>query len=291
MDIIFKKEGGCVRKRSKLRFTSEQQQNKKRFRAFIAAFCAFVLVLGTVSTLIFMKSLNFDIKNILKTPDDTSTTTEPTTAPTRQVSVVDSAVLLVCCDTEENLTLLAIVQTDAKEKAILVQALETDASTTAQNDVSFQTVFAKNGMAGLKNAVSSAYGLQFDRYIKMTESNLKKAISSTGDISLQIPNQVAYRGMNYSLFLDAGEQTLTGDLFVKYLRYADTDAKSTAAAALVQKTLQSLNGKNREQQFNTLFNLSDTDFSIMDLTDSNGLIEVYVALCDSVRVNAKATEQ
>lgn len=280
-----------MRKKSRLRFTSEYQQNKKRFRAFIVAFVAFVLVLGTVSTLIFMKSLNFDINNMLKTSDDTSTTTEPTTAPTRQTAVVDSAVLLVCCDTKENLTLLAVVQTDAKNHTIFVSSLETDNGASAQNGVSFQTVFAKNGLAGLKNAVSSAYGIQFDRYIKMTESNLKKAISSIGDISLQIPSAIAYRGTDYSLFLDAGEQTLTGDLFVKYLRYAEGDAKSAAAAALVQGTLQSLDGKNRERQFNTLFNLSDTDFSIVDLTDSNGLVEVYVALRDSVSVSTKVAVQ
>lgn len=280
-----------MRKKSRLHFTSEQQQNKKRFRAFIVAFVAFVLVLGTVSTLIFMKSLNFDIKNMLKSPDDTSTTTEPTTVPTRQTAIVDSAVLLVCCDTEDNLTLLATVQTDAKNNMVSVCALETDIEASVQNGVSFQSVFAKNGLAGLKNAVSSAYGIQFDRYIKMTESNLKKAISSIGDISLQIPSEIAYRGTDYSLFLDAGEQTLTGDLFVKYLRYAEGEAKSAAAAALVQATLQALDGKNREQQFNMLFNLSDTDFSIVDLTDSNGLIEVYVALRDSVSVSSKVAVQ
>ncbi len=280
-----------MRKKSRLRFTSAYQQSQKRFRAFIVAFVAFVLVLGTVSTLIFMKSLNFDINNMLRAPDDTSTTTEPTTAQTRQTAVVDSAVLLVCCDTEENLTLLAIVQTDAENNAIFVSALDADTAPSAQNAVSFQTVFAKNGLAGLKNAISSAYGIQFDRYVKMTESNLKKAISSIGDISLHIPSEIAYRGTDYSLFLDAGEQILTGDLFVKYLRYAEGEAKSDAAAALVRGSLQSLNGENRERQFNTLFNLSDTDFSIVDLTDSNGLIEVYVALRDSVSVRTTVTAQ
>ena len=44
-----------MRKKKELRFTSEKQEKTKRFRAFIVAFVAFVLVFGSVSTLIFMK--------------------------------------------------------------------------------------------------------------------------------------------------------------------------------------------------------------------------------------------
>ena len=54
-----------MRKKKELRFTSEKQEKTKRFRAFIVAFVAFVLVFGSVSTLIFMKSLNFDLQNLL----------------------------------------------------------------------------------------------------------------------------------------------------------------------------------------------------------------------------------
>lgn len=271
-----------MRKKSRLRFTSEQRRKTKRFRAFIVTFVAFVLVLGSFSTLLFMKSLNFDIQNMLKSPENAETTTESTTAPQATVTVRDAAVLLVCCDTDEKLTLLAVVRADAGQNRVSVCALETETSYAALMDMSLQTVFEKSGLAGLKNAVASTYQLQIDRYIKLTESNLKKAVSAIGEVSLQIPEPISYRGSDFSLFLDAGEQALTGDLLVKYLRFAALDGKGQAAAALARATLQSLNGNNREKQFNTLFNLSDTDFSIVDLTDTSGLVNVFVALCDSV---------
>lgn len=273
-----------MRKKSGLRFTSEQQKKTKRFRAFIVAFVAFVLVLGSISTLIFLKSVNFDMQNLLQSPENTVTTTEPSTAPAPTVTVRDATVLLVCCDSDEKLTLAAIVRADAAQNAVTVRALETDASVSSLNGLSLQTVFEKNGMAGLKSAVASVYQLQIDRYIKTTETNLQKAISAVGDIPVSISAPIAYRGADFSLFLDAGEQNLTGDLFVKYLRFSDANGRAEATAALVTAVLQSLYGENREAQFNTLFNLSDTDFSIVDLTDSNGLVHVFVALRNTVAV-------
>lgn len=272
-----------MRKNHKLHFTSEKQEKAKRFRAFIVAFIAFVLVLGSISTLIFMKSVNFDLQNLLKSPDDTRTTEESTTTEIQPVAIRDAAVLLVCCDTNNRLSLLSLVRADSAQNRIAVCALDTETvPATAQN--TFQTVYEKNGMAGLKNAVSSAYGIQIDRYVKLSETNLKKAISAIGDISVELPAPISYRGADFSLYLDSGVQTLTGDLFVKFVSYTDLDGQNRATAALVQATLQSLSGTACEKQFNTLFNLSDSDFSVVDLTDTNGLVNVYVALRDTVTV-------
>lgn len=272
-----------MRKNHKLHFTSEKQEKAKRFRAFIVAFIAFVLVLGSISTLIFMKSVNFDLQNLLKSPDDTRTTEESTTTEIQPVAIRDAAVLLVCCDTNNRLSLFSLVRADSAQNRIAVCALDTETvPATAQN--TFQTVYEKNGMAGLKNAVSSAYGIQIDRYVKLSEANLKKAISAIGDISVEIPAPISYRGANFSLYLDSGVQMLTGDLFVKFVSYTDLDGQNRATAALVQATLQSLSGTACEKQFNTLFNLSDSDFSVVDLTDTNGLVNVYVALRDTVTV-------
>lgn len=273
-----------MRKKSKLHFTSEQHEKTKRFRAFIVAFAAFILVLGSVSTLIFMKSIDFDLHNLLNASENLETTTEQTTTAENMIAVRDAAVLLVCCDAQEQLTMLSIVRADAEQNRITVCALDTDAAVSAAGDMSFQTVFEKNGLAGLKNAVSAAYQVQIDRYVKLTETNLKKAVSAVGEVTLLIPETISYRSSDFGLYLDAGEQTLTGDLLVKYLRFTDINGKSQATAALVKATLQSLSGKNCEKQFNTLFNLSDTNFSIVDITDSSGLVHVYVAMRDAVFV-------
>lgn len=263
-----------MKRKSKLNFSSERQTKAKRTRAFVLAFVAFVLVFGSVSLLIFMKSLDFDLQNLVKKPDASSAVTESTTSETVPVKLADTNVLLVCSDNDKNLILLAIVSAHAGETNITVSAID------PANQ--FQSVFQSQGLAGLKNAVSAAYSMPVHRYIQVTESNLKKVIGSVGDVTLQIPQAIQYRGTDYSLYLDGGEQSLTGDLFVKYLRYTDINGKADAACALVKTVLLAFGENNREKLFNTLFNLSDTDFSVVDCTDSSGALNVFLYMRGSV---------
>lgn len=272
-----------MKRKNKLNFSSERQTKAKRTRAFVLAFVAFILVFGSVSVLIFMKSLDFNLQNLVKKPDTSSATTEASETESVPVKLSDTNVLLVCSDSNKNLTLLAIVSAHAKEESITVQAID------PANQ--FQTVFQSQGLAGLKNAVASAYALPVHRYIQVTESNLKKAIGSVGDVTLQIPQAVQYRGTDFSLYLDSGEQSLTGDLFVKYLRYTDVNGKADAACALVKTILLAFGENNREKLFNTLFNLSDTDFSVVDCTDSSGALNVFLHLRGNVQTAVAATDK
>ena len=264
-----------MRRKNKLNFSSERQTKAKRTRAFVLAFVAFILVFGSVSLLIFMKSLDFDLQNLVKKPDVSSAVTESTAAETMPVKLADTNILLVCSDSDKNVTLLALVSAHAKEAEITVSAIDPSEQ--------FQAVFKSQGLAGLKNAVASAYSLPVHRYIQMTESNLKKAIGTVGDVTLNIPQAIQYRGMDSSLYLDSGEQSLTGDLFIKYLRYTDINGKSDAACALVKTVLLAFGENNREKLFNTLFNLSDTDFSVVDCTDSSGALNVFLYLRGNVK--------
>lgn len=268
------------RKKKQLRFTSAYKQKQKQTRAFIAAFAAFVLLLGTASTLLFMKSVDFDLHNVIRQDP-----TEPTSQAPVQLETVelrDASVLWFCCDSDNTLFLLAMVRADATEQNISVRAI--DAQTRNANGDTLQSLFEKNGVAGLLQAVGAQENTKIDRYIKTTESNLKKTVSMLGDIPVEIPQAIQYRGDGYALFLDRGVQSLTGDLFVKYLRYADTAAQSTAAAAAIQRVLSSFSVTEPEAQFHKLVNLSDTDFSIIDVTDTNGLVRVYLALQDNIAV-------
>lgn len=264
-----------MRRKNKLNFSSERQTKAKRTRAFVLAFVAFILVFGSVSLLIFMKSLDFDLQNLVKKPDVSSAVTESTAAETMPVKLTDTNILLVCSDSDKNLTLLALVSAHAKDSEITVSAIDPSEQ--------FQSVFKSQGLAGLKNAVVSAYSLPVHRYIQVTESNLKKAIGTVGDITLNIPQAIQYRGTDSSLYLDSGEQSLTGDLFIKYLRYTDINGKSDAACALVKTVLLAFGENNREKLFNTLFNLSDTDFSVVDCTDSSGALNVFLYLRGNVK--------
>ena len=268
------------RKKSKLNFASERQTRAKRLRAFVISFVAFILVFGTVSILVFMKSLDFNLDNLIRQPQDsTEQSTDTTQAPTIAAAPVNATTLFVCYGDDDMILQLSLVCTNAEENSIMVATLDPFTSVTVNSTGNtFQGWFQTTGINGLLQAVETNTQLKIDRYIKQSESNLKKVITKVGDITVDIPQAISYRGTDFSLFLESGQQKLTGDLFIKYLQYAGTEEQANAVCALLRQTLQSFTEENLDTMFNYIFNLSESNFSVMDYDDTNGLVRVYLSM-------------
>ena len=268
------------RKKSKLNFASERQTRAKRLRAFVISFVAFILVFGTVSILVFMKSLDFNLDNLIRQPEDsTEQSTDTTQAPTIAAAPVNATTLFVCYGDDDVILQLSLVCTNAEENSIMVATLDPFTSVTVNSTGNtLQGWFQTTGINGLLQAVETNTQLKIDRYIKQSESNLKKVITKVGDITVDIPQAISYRGTDFSLFLESGQQKLTGDLFIKYLQYAGTEEQANAVCALLRQTLQSFTEENLDTMFNYIFNLSESNFSVMDYADTNGLVRVYLSM-------------
>lgn len=268
------------RKKSKLNFASERQTRAKRLRAFVISFVAFILVFGTVSILVFMKSLDFNLDNLIRQPQDsTEQSTDTTQAPTIAAAPVNATTLFVCYGDDDVILQLSLVCTNAEENSIMVATLDPFTSVTVNSTGNtFQGWFQTTGINGLLQAVETNTQLKIDRYIKQSESNLKKVITKVGDITVDIPQAISYRGTDFSLFLESGQQKLTGDLFIKYLQYAGTEEQANAVCALLRQTLQAFTEENLDTMFNYIFNLSESNFSVMDYADTNGLVRVYLSM-------------
>lgn len=268
------------RKKSKLNFASERQTRAKRLRAFVISFVAFILVFGTVSILVFMKSLDFNLDNLIRQPQDsTEQSTDTTQAPTIAAAPVNATTLFVCYGDDDVILQLSLVCTNAEENSIMVATLDPFTSVTVNSTGNtFQGWFQTTGINGLLQAVETNTQLKIDRYIKQSESDLKKVITKVGDITVDIPQAISYRGTDFSLFLESGQQKLTGDLFIKYLQYAGTEEQANAVCALLRQTLQSFTEENLDTMFNYIFNLSESNFSVMDYADTNGLVRVYLSM-------------
>lgn len=268
------------RKKSKLNFASERQTRAKRLRAFVISFVAFILVFGTVSILVFMKSLDFNLDNLIRQPQDsTEQSTDTTQAPTIAAAPVNATTLFVCYGDDDVILQLSLVCTNAEENSIMVATLDPFTSVTVNSTGNtFQGWFQTTGINGLLQAVETNTQLKIDRYIKQSESNLKKVITKVGDITVDIPQAISYRGTDFSLFLESGQQKLTGDLFIKYLQYAGTEEQTNAVCALLRQTLQAFTEENLDTMFNYVFNLSESNFSVMDYADTNGLVRVYLSM-------------
>ncbi len=271
-----------MRKRKpKLNFSSPEKQKKKRAAAFISAFAVFVVVLGGVSVLLFMDSIDFNLNNLIgkKTEEEMEDTTEEP-VKTTAVEVQDSSVLLTIYSSQSKLTGLYMISSHADSKEITVQMLDLNTNVDGE---SFASHFKNSGMSGLKAAVESHVGYKTDRYIKQSETSLKKIIGKIGNVNILIPQRIQDKSQGNSLYLEAGEQSLTGDLFLKYLYYADGNEEEKAIAALVSSTLQSLYKTQKNNSvLSFIFNESETDFSIVD-SAADGIIPMFVSLRGSVK--------
>lgn len=272
-----------MRRKPKLRFTSEQKLRAKRTRAFILAFAVFVLVFGVASVLLFLRSVDYDLHNLVA-PEETTVAPESTTAdPLGDVQLQSANVLYVCADDTDGVVLLAMVSANAVGETIEVRTLAASQRVSYSGEtLSFSEIYKKYGLAGLRDSVAAALSLPLDRYIRQTPAQLRRGIGEIGDITVQVPAAIEYRGAAYSLFLDAGEQSLTGDLFVKYLRYTDTDGQAQAVCALVRQLLGAFDLSDVSDLFNTVCNQSDTNFSVLDSAAPNGLLYSFLALQNAV---------
>ncbi len=257
----------------RLDFSSEEKKNSKRMKYFIISFAAFIVVLGSISLLMFMKSLNFDLDN-LKSPAGESTTEATSEQTSEAVEMVGrSNILLICADSDAALSFSFLIKSDMPEAQIKVYGISGGTvSAAGGSSATFAEHYKKFGAAGLREAVKSAYSVNIDRYVKVSDSQFKLFASKTGDVTVNIPAEVS----SGSLSLDAGEQSLSSDLLLKYLKYCSQDEKNSAFCAFLTTALGKDNLNSMDKLFSYLANNSETDISIVDYTKRKAEISAFI---------------
>lgn len=237
-------------KAKNLSFVSKDKKNSKRFKSFIVAFVAFVLLLGSVSALMFMKSIDFDLKNLVSSAETTTEqVTETTTAPVALNG--SSNILLAVRNIDSKITVAFVISTDFTSKTINIRAI---------ND----NLENYSGVLALRDAVSSSLNINIDRYIYTSESSFKEFLGKLGDITVNLPASV--NDKNLGLILNEGAQSLSSDLFYKYLLYAEPVNKSQAMGEMAKTLLSEKYINSFEKLFSYTANNSQTDITIVDFT-------------------------
>lgn len=266
-----------MKKKLKLDFSSERKVKLKKTRAFIISFTAFVLVLGSISLLIFMKSINFDFSNLKPTTSENDTTTEVNTNADAVNITGIANIMLIYTNNQNELISLSLLNCDMNNKKIgLLQIPADDFLEINGVSQSLKNVLSKSGVDALKTAVSEYADLSVDRYIKVKDSELKKIIAKTGDVTVNVPSAVNYKGNEFSLLLDAGNQSLTADMFCKYLIYCENDQKGDAVVCYLNNLLSTKNVPSQDTLFNFIVNNSNTDITIVDYTNTSKIISTYI---------------
>ena len=249
-----------------LDFSSEKQAKQKKMRSFIIAFSSFVIILGTISVFIFMKSVDFNLNNLVQS---TTVSDESTSDLTTASYALSGRVGILLVFTDDSGELISVSALDCNMDIKCISVVQLPAETSVGSD-SLKAIYQKGGAAALEKPLTDISGLSFTKYIKMSQTQLKKVVSKIGDVTVRIPSDISYKGADFSLLLDAGDQNLTSDLF------ADNSGKRDAAVSLLNALMTAKNVTAQDTLFNFIMNNTDTDISVVDYSKVSSALTLFV---------------
>lgn len=261
---------------NKLNYSQKKANNPQKLKMFIISFAAFVVVLGTVSLLIFMKSLDFNIKNLVSSSDELTTeeTTEESTQPISASGT--SNIVVLCCNTEGELSFSFLVKTDYDNMKSDVVYIPTSISTMYDGNTSTITEhYKRSGADGFVKSFESYSGIAVDKYILVNETQFKTFVSKFKDITVTVPRKIdgaVADGLN----LNKGKQNLTADLLLKYIKYIENKEKAKAFCNLLEVVFNKENEPKLDNLFAYLANNSQTNISIVDYTNQKNNIFAFI---------------
>ncbi len=261
-----------------------QQKNKskkKRTVIFICVFLCFVIILGSVSTLLLWRSLNYDFNNIFVKADESTTKIPETTQPDMVAYNGEYLFLVaVTSDDGKETRFLNLISVDLSEKVIRVVPVDSNI-TDAKTGLSCGKLLETNGIKSVVSFIGSHYGREIDRYILLTETGYKSFFRTMGDITVKVTEEIAYDTEDMFLELKRGDNTLTPDKTYKYMKYlcetkkgyecAKANADIIVAAFNAYCTVERF--ASADNTFSIIIDYCTTDITIVDFTDAKDELE------------------
>ena len=258
----------------------KKQKSRNGFlKYFIIAFSLFLVILAAFSAFMFMRSLDFDIGNLVKKPTavDSPTETDPVTNSYSVESLSGkSTVLFVCADGDNTLDFAFAVLTDYDEKTMRVKCVDGSVSAVyngLQSD--YGKIYSSDSVDGLKTAISENLQIQTEKYVLCSETQLKEILSLFDGISVNVLSDVDYRSADFNLELDSGRQMLSDDYAFKYMLISDNGVRESVICDIINSVLLPKYTENSDGLFKSFVNSCKTDVSIIDYSEEIEKLIVY----------------
>lgn len=253
---------------------NRNRKSSKKKPILIIAFLCFTLLLGACSTFLLWRSLDYDFNNFFKNSETTTAAvTEPETEPQRTFTGEYAFAALVTSDDKSAVYCAQLICVDLESKTVRVVPVDVLSDFSGQSFAAFA-----KGASGdeIKRALSNRYSIEVNRYLILTETKYKSVFRILGDITLNVPDDVAYDADNMFLELPRGENVLSSEKVHKYMRYiSETFDGKTAAhrhaeicSAAFEAFFTSANYADADNLFARLVNCFDSDITIVDYTNS-----------------------
>lgn len=271
-------------KKKSLKFTTEEYQKKRKSRLFLAAFFSFVVVFGGLSLFILGYPSGFDLKQMIGKPDDPDQTGRSDGVETVLPEISGRAVFLLACGSDDGKTLYlaALVGADMDRQRFTVSMLDPGAQANAgSRSVSLQEHYRMGGVGELRLAAEQLAGVKADRYLYATEKGFKAVLRALGNgVVLDVPTKIDYRGSDFTLRLQPGEQTLNAETLLKWIKYegggreAQMERQAQMFCASFDQFISIEHVRDADQLFKEIINEVDSDISMLDYTNHRVYLEV-----------------
>ncbi len=141
--------------------------------------------------------------------------------------------------------------------------------------------YEEGGESAIVNAVSTDYGIKFDKYISSDENTFPLAINYMGGVEYNVSDRIEFRNQDMTLILTPGKQTLKGEVLIKYLKYLkETDLKKQGEmfCTIMDNFLTEENYKDAMKKYaGVLDSLSgNSNISYIDAADNLKYIEPFI---------------
>lgn len=262
-------------------FRTQKQSVDRGFKKFSVVFASCVLMILIVSCFAILKKYDFDIRTAMG--GEPETTTQPVSQETTLISnEADKTYFFWNADSESGeLNFAWLVNFKVPEMSVSVCTLPLD-TILSEGTETLVSSFKNNGENATVVKLEESFGFSIDGYIGSDDESFKAMINYFGGMNITVPEQIEYRGSEYTVILVKGKQNLMADSLFKYMKYLGTlgpRGRNLQASALMEMfdgVFKEKNIEKREKYFSKLSNTLKTDLSIVDFLSAEEGIKAFM---------------
>lgn len=259
-------------------FTKPKKTKKSNpyFKYIVLSFSVFIVILAVFSGFLFMRSIDFDFKNIVDRANAEELTESTTDAkPAYSVSSLSgkTVYLLMLTDDSLNSDFGFIVSADFDLKNITVKAF--DAKERLSDGKTYADIYNSEFISGLKLRLNADFDVSVDKYVVCNASQFKKIIASFGGVTVNVKDKVNYKTPEFNVILDEGTQKLSDEYAYKYLAISDKNEKSRIMCDILKSALTPENAEKSDSLFKIFVNNCKTDISVIDYSNAAEKLKIY----------------
>lgn len=258
--------------------TNKEKSNEQKILIFALVF---IVVFTVVFLLITAVKNDFSAKEFFR-PDDLEASNEYIQEEAPLPEVEGKTNFIATVNSEGKLLFVSLIQVDLDNLSYKCSFLRAD---TVYDGNTFSSIYSNSSAENLKTAVETLLNTSFDYYFDMSSTAFADFYDEMGKVSIPFPSEIKYKSNSsevpYSVKIKAGEQSVSGTVFINLIRYyLDTESYNAANELMLNSMLQHMNGENlakSEDLFNTFITSSESNISVRVFSLASDALEV---LCD-----------